>query len=74
MTADAPAPEAKEAPLPPVQRGAALRRELVMKLPVPDLARDAGGALVVDTAALDLGADEIAGPLSDCVDVVAGPR
>ena len=50
------------------KRGAALRRELAMKLPVPDLARDAGGALVVDTAALDLGADEVAGPLTDCVD------
>ena len=45
-----------------------------MKLPVPDLARDAGGALVVDTAALDLGADEIAGPLSDCVDGGGGSR
>ena len=53
---------------PPVARGAALRRALALKLPVPDLASDAGGALVVDTAALDLGADEIAEPLSACVD------
>ena len=52
-----------------IARGAALRRELALKLPVPDLAKDAGGALVVDTGALDLGADEIAGPLNDVVDV-----
>jgi hypothetical protein len=54
-------------------RGAALRRELAMKLPVPDLAKDAGGALVVDTAALELGADEVAGPLADVVDITAVP-
>ena len=54
-------------------RGAALRRELAMKLPVPDLARDAGGALVVDTAALELGADEVAGPLADVVDIHSLP-
>lgn len=45
-------------------RGPALRRELALKLPVPDLAKDKGGALVVDIAAIDLGADEIAEPLS----------
>jgi hypothetical protein len=48
----------------PLERGAKLRRELVMKLPVPDLARDAGATLVVDTGALDLGGEEIAGPLT----------
>ena len=53
----------------PLERGAALRRELAMKLPVPDLARDAGATLSVDTTALDLGGEEIAGPLSD----VTGP-
>ena len=58
----------------PLQRGAALRRALVLKLPVPDLAHDAGGALVVDTAALELGADEIAEPVSDCVDLAGGAR
>ena len=47
------------------KRGPALRRELALKLPVPDLAKDtAGSALVVDIAAIDLGADEIAEPLS----------
>ena len=46
------------------KRGPALRRELALKLPVPDLAKDKGGALVVDIAAIDLGADEIAEPLS----------
>lgn len=55
----------------PLARGAALRRELALKLPVPDLARDAGGALVVDTAAIDLAADEVAGPLADVVDINA---
>jgi len=49
----------------PVERGAELRRELAAKLPVPDLGRDTGASLVVDTAALDLGGDEIAKPLSD---------
>ena len=50
------------------KRGPALRRELASKLPVPDLAKDKGGALVVDIAAIDLGADEIAEPLSTLVD------
>lgn len=58
----------------PLERGAALRRALALKLPVPDLAHDAGGALVVDTAALELGADEIAEPVSDCVDLTSGAR
>jgi hypothetical protein len=65
--ARAPAPTPRE----PIARGAALRRELALKLPVPDLARDAGGALVVDIAALELGADEIAGPLADVIDITA---
>ena len=69
--AQAPAPVAPSGP--PVARGASLRRALALALPVPDLARDAGGALVVDTAALDLGADEIAEPLSACVDPAAAP-
>ena len=50
------------------KRGPALRRELALKLPVPDLAKDKGGALVVDIAAIDLGADEIAEPLSTLAD------
>jgi len=50
------------------KRGPALRRELALKLPVPDLAKDKGGALVVDVAAIDLGADEIAEPLSTLAD------
>ena len=37
-------------------------------LPVPDLAQDKGGALVVDTSALELGADEIAEPLTEWVE------
>lgn len=57
----------------PVARGASLRRTLALALPVPDIARDAGGALVVDIAALDLGADEIAEPLSASVDASAAP-
>ena len=50
------------------RRGPALRRELALKLPVPDLAKDKGGALVVDIAAIDLGADEIAAPLNTLAD------
>ena len=50
------------------KRGPALRRELALKLPAPDLAKDKGGALVVDIAAIDLGADEIAEPLSTLAD------
>jgi len=68
------APAASGPSGPPLERGAALRRELAMKLPVPDLARDAGGALVVDTQALELGADEVAGPLHDAVDVPPSPQ
>ena len=50
------------------KRGPALRRELALKLPAPDLAKDKGGTLVVDIAAIDLGADEIAEPLSTLAD------
>jgi hypothetical protein len=50
------------------KRGPGLRRELAQRLPVPDLANDKGGALVVDIAAIDLGADEIAEPLSKLAD------
>jgi hypothetical protein len=51
------------------KRGPALRRELALKLAAPDLAKDtAGSALVVDIAAIDLGADEIAEPLSTLAD------
>ena len=71
-TAPAPA-AAPSGGVEPLERGAAMRRQLAMKLPVPDLARDAGGALVVDTAALELGADEIAGPLADVVDITSLP-
>ena len=46
-----------------IKRGPSLRRALALKLPVPDLEKDKGGALVVDTSAIDLGADEIAEPL-----------
>ena len=77
MSDEAATKAAPPAPLPtsgePLARGAALRRELAIKLPVPDLARDAGGALVVDTQALDLGADEVAGPLHDNVDIPSIP-
>lgn len=50
------------------KRGPALRRQLALRLPAPDLAKDKGGALVVDDAAIDLGADEIAEPLSTLAD------
>lgn len=49
-------------------RGPALRRELALKLAAPDLAKDKGGAFVADIAAIDLGADEIAEPLSTLSD------
>jgi hypothetical protein len=47
----------------PPPRGAALRRALARRLPVPDLAADKRGALVVDAASVDVGADELAEPL-----------
>lgn len=50
------------------QRGPALRRRLALGLPVPDLEKDKGGALIVDIAAIDLGADEIAEPLQALAD------
>jgi hypothetical protein len=51
------------------KRGPALRRELALKLAAPDLAKDtAGSALVADINAIDLGADEIAEPLSTLAD------
>lgn len=50
------------------KRGPALRRELALKLAAPDLAKDKGGALVADIAAIDLGGDEIAEPLSTLSD------
>jgi hypothetical protein len=50
------------------KRGPALRRKLALELPIPDLAKDKGGALVVDIAAVDLGADEIAEPLQTLAD------
>jgi hypothetical protein len=59
----------------PVLRGAALRQALAAKLPVPDAARDAGGVLLVDPGALDLGADELAEPLEGVVSPARGsPR
>lgn len=52
-----------------VRRGPALRRKLALELAAPDLAKDtAGSALVVDLAAIELGADEIAEPLSTLAD------
>ena len=56
------------------QRGPALRRSLASKLPVPDLVKDKGGALVVDVAAIDLDADEIAEPLSTLETIRADGR
>lgn len=51
------------------KRGPALRRELALKLAAPDLAKDTkGSALAADITAIDLGADEIAEPLTTLAD------
>lgn len=56
------------APAAPVARGAALRRELLAKLPALELARGPAGAMDVDPSALDLGADEFIEPLHTIVE------
>jgi hypothetical protein len=56
-------PPAPVAPATPVKRGAALRRELLAKLPQLTVAGDAAGAMKVDPDAVDLDADAFIGPL-----------
>jgi hypothetical protein len=63
-SAGTPAAQAAQAaPSGPVKRGAALRRELVAKLPQLAVTGDSAGAMNVDPAAVDLDADAFIGPL-----------
>jgi hypothetical protein len=61
---ETPKPPAQPAaPAGSIKRGAALRRELVAKLPKLAVAGDSAGATSVDPHAADLDADAFIGPL-----------
>jgi hypothetical protein len=61
----APKPPAR--PTGSILRGAALRRELVTRLPQLAVAGDSAGAMNVDPGAVDLDADAFVGPLQTLV-------